>query len=213
VLAAADGRNSSVARLLGLLPPARRDRAARQVHVPAHGAWRGSIGLLLSRHGYAGVAPVDDSMLNICLVARPEQHEALLAEMTSRLPLAADGAWRSLAPLARRPSAPAPRPGLFLLGDAARVVEPFTGEGIYYAMRSAQLAAAALLDAPDPRDAARRYRADHTRLYRGRLWPNLLARCCVEHPAAGDAILHIGRLFPSVLRGLSSKVTRVRRPL
>lgn len=213
VLVAADGRNSTVARLLGLLPPARRDRAARQSHVPAHGAWRESIGLLLSRHGYAGVAPVDEATLNVCLVARPERQDALIAEMTSRIGLPAEGGWKSLAPLARRPVSPAPRPGLFLLGDAARVVEPFTGEGIYYAMRGAQLAAAALLESPDLPAAARRYRADHARLYRGRLWPNLLARWCVEHPAAGDGILRLGRIFPAVLRGLSGKVTRVRRPL
>ena len=33
---------------------------------------------------------------------------------------------------------------LFFIGDAARVVEPFTGEGIYYALRSGELAADAV---------------------------------------------------------------------
>ena len=39
-----------------------------------------------------------------------------------------DHAWRTIAPLARA-ALPVGHPGLFLVGDAARVVEPFTGEG------------------------------------------------------------------------------------
>jgi len=35
-------------------------------------------------------------------------------------------------------------PGLLLAGDAAEVADPFTGEGIYYAFRSAELAAEAM---------------------------------------------------------------------
>ena len=42
----------------------------------------------------------------------------------------------------------------FLVGDAAGLVDPFLGEGIYYAVRSAQLLAAALAEARDDAAAA-----------------------------------------------------------
>jgi flavin-dependent dehydrogenase len=43
------------------------------------------------------------------------------------------------------------------VGDAAGLVDPVTGEGLYYAMRSADLAAEVLLDGPD--HAAEQYRS------------------------------------------------------
>jgi len=40
-----------------------------------------------------------------------------------------------------------------LIGDAAGMIDPFLGEGIYHAIRSGQLAARAILDASDRREA------------------------------------------------------------
>jgi geranylgeranyl reductase family protein len=47
----------------------------------------------------------------------------------------------------RTPDLPLVRGRALVLGDAAGLLEPFTGEGIYYALRSAHLAAAALFEA------------------------------------------------------------------
>ena len=47
----------------------------------------------------------------------------------------------------RAPGTPLVRGRALVLGDAAGLLEPFTGEGIYYAVRSAHLAAVALLEA------------------------------------------------------------------
>ena len=47
----------------------------------------------------------------------------------------------------RAPDMPLVRGRALVLGDAAGLLEPFTGEGIYYALRSAHLAAEALLQA------------------------------------------------------------------
>jgi flavin-dependent dehydrogenase len=47
----------------------------------------------------------------------------------------------------RTPDVPLVRGRALVLGDAAGLLEPFTGEGIYYAVRSAHLAAHALVQA------------------------------------------------------------------
>jgi flavin-dependent dehydrogenase len=47
----------------------------------------------------------------------------------------------------RAPGTPLVRERALVLGDAAGLLEPFTGEGIYYALRSAYLAAEALTTA------------------------------------------------------------------
>jgi flavin-dependent dehydrogenase len=41
------------------------------------------------------------------------------------------------------------RQRIFLIGDAARLVDPFLGEGIYYAVKSAQIASYTLVDCAD----------------------------------------------------------------
>jgi flavin-dependent dehydrogenase len=48
--------------------------------------------------------------------------------------------------------------GVLLAGDAARLADPFLGEGIYYAMWSGSLAADAILAEGDGETIARRYR-------------------------------------------------------
>ena len=57
-----------------------------------------------------------------------------------------DGKLRYLAHMlpTRAPGTPLVRERALVLGDAAGLLEPFTGEGIYYALRSAYLAAEAL---------------------------------------------------------------------
>ena len=54
--------------------------------------------------------------------------------------------------------------GWMAVGDAAGLVDPITGEGLYYAIRSGDLAAQALLDEKQPavsREAAYRSRLNH----------------------------------------------------
>jgi flavin-dependent dehydrogenase len=122
--------------------------------------------------------------------------------------VAHDHVWRTITPLRRAALRPA-RAGLFLVGDAARVVEPFTGEGIYYALRSGELAAEAIAAAihnGDPETAARSYSRAHERLYRGRLWVNRVARAAVLSPGVTSALLRAGILHPQLLRVLTTKI-------
>src|SRR5205814_1422552 len=94
--------------------------------------------------GYSGQAPVGDGELNICLVSVPKRISSLRAWAEARFQIPPNHSWRTITPLTREPISPG-QSRLFLVGDAARVVEPFTGEGIYYALASGELAAKAIL--------------------------------------------------------------------
>jgi geranylgeranyl reductase family protein len=70
----------------------------------------------------------------------------------------------------RRPGAPVQKGRALLVGDAAGLVEAFTGEGIYWAIRSAQIAARAILQATDASPIP-----DYQRLLDAALMPDLLS--------------------------------------
>jgi menaquinone-9 beta-reductase len=202
ILVAADGRNSTVARLCHLMPRKGPDRVALQTHLPLPRNFGERVVLQLLREGYSGQAPVGDGLLNLCLVSRPNDLTAIKRWAEREFAIPVDHAWRTIAPLARA-AVPASQPGLLLVGDAARVVEPFTGEGIYYALRSGELAAAAIGTGKH-----RQYADAHRKLYAGRLWINALARHAVENPRLTSSLL---RLLPNekwILRFLTTKVVR-----
>jgi flavin-dependent dehydrogenase len=199
-LVAADGRNSTVARLLRTAPPARRDRIGLQAHLPIPAAMGGGIELHLLPHGYCGIVPVGGGLANFCLVATAQNIDALKAAICKRFDISPEQQWRSIAPLARTPIGPL-RGGVIYIGDAARVVEPFTGEGIYYALQTGRLAARHL--AAKTLD---QYPAAHAALYRRRLWINQLARSAVTHPRAGALLLRALSAHLAPLRYLVRRV-------
>ena len=131
----------------------------------------------LSDHGemhvgrgyYVGLAPLAGDRLNVGM-ALPLDRDHRSAEERFRaaidgLPAVAErlGERRRLtpirgaSPIGHRVRRPAGR-GWMLIGDAAGFIDPFTGEGIYRALRSARAAAEALAEGPDD-TAAARYRA------------------------------------------------------
>ena len=205
-LVAADGRNSTVARFLGILPAASRERVAIQAHLPVPAGYGEKVLLCLLPEGYCGVASIGDGMINLCLVGRPREIPAL-KRRSAELGLnpCEKNEWRTVAPLSRAPLPPAGTiKDLLLVGDAARVVEPFTGEGIYYALASGELAAAHLAG----RCSVDEFVAAHHRLYAGRLWINRLAKLAVLHPRTASSLLGLGatRFAPSLLRRLTARV-------
>jgi menaquinone-9 beta-reductase len=198
-IVAADGRNSTIARLQGIAPAARRDRVGLQTHA-ATSAKISGIELHLFPQGYCGTAPVGDGLTNFSLVATPPRLDALKAAVSERFDIPATESWRAIAPLERAPIGPLHN-GILYVGDAARVVEPFTGEGIYYALQSGALAAECFVAGK-----IAHYPAAHAALYRSRLWINQLARWAVTHPRAGIALLRVMALFPAALAFLVNRV-------
>jgi menaquinone-9 beta-reductase len=156
VLIGADGRNSSVAHRLGLTSAAEtRGRSVGfQIHLDAPDAVRGSIDIHLFPGGYAGLVGVGGNSLNLCLAVdkqrlpRERQVEFLCESLLPQNPYLREllltsrrvGGARSTYPVYFKPRRSV-ADGIVFIGDAARVNEPVSGEGIYFAMKSALLAA------------------------------------------------------------------------
>jgi geranylgeranyl reductase family protein len=209
-LVGADGRNSTVARLCNLLPRASRERVALQAHIPLPADFGNRVVLQFLPEGYSGQAPVNREKLNLCLVSEPSNMPALRRWAEKQFSLQRDHQWRTITPLTRAALAPA-REKLFLVGDAARVVEPFTGEGIYYALRSGELAAQAIVKVMSGKcevDPVTEYAEAHAAMYRGRLWVNQLSRTAVLTPRFASLLVHLARVQPSILRLLTAKIVR-----
>ena len=116
--------------------------------------------------------------------------------------------WRTITPLIRSP-VPCAHENLLFIGDAARVVEPFTGEGIYYALRSGELASGAIakiIKGEDRQFALREFTRACAVMYRGRLWINRLARDAVLSPRIGSFFVHAAQINPSILKLLTAKI-------
>jgi menaquinone-9 beta-reductase len=206
-LVAADGRNSSVARFLGSFPRTRTDRVAYQTYFsanqPAH------VGLELNRLGYMGMGSVGQGEINLSVVARPREIEQLRLEVSERFGIDVGHHWNAVAPLSRQPICQS-HSTLFYTGDAARVVEPFTGEGILYALKSGALAAQAIIESHRRGPGFRhQYLERHRQLYVGRLWINRLARWSVLHPRVSSACLDLLRYWPWPLEQMTKQVVEV----
>jgi len=107
-----------------------------------------SITMAVGRHGYVGAVEVEGGRVNIAAAIDPaflqaadsasSAVQAILAEAGVRAGASLDGVdWTGTIPLTRRLVRPAAR-GVFVLGDAAGYVEPFTGEGMAWALAGAE---------------------------------------------------------------------------
>jgi len=208
ILVGADGRNSTVARLCNLLPTPKRERVALQAHIPLPRNFGRRVILQFLPEGYCGQAPVNTTELNLCLVGTPPTISRLRRWAEERFEITADQSWRTITPLTRS-SIPCAHENLFFIGDAARVVEPFTGEGIYYAMRSAELAATAIskvIRGGDRQSALHEFTRDYAEMYRGRLSINRLARSAVLWPRVGSLFVRAAQIQPAIIGLLTRKI-------
>jgi flavin-dependent dehydrogenase len=164
----ADGSNSVVARRLGL---GRRSFWPHRLGLVTHvenATWPDDVGeMFVGRWCYVGVAPLDKhGLLSIGLVRNMPRGRlgspraalnAGLREFPALTARLASASWTApvtgVGPLARAVRRWA-GPGYVLVGDAAGFFDPFTGEGIFRAMRSAQLAVEHEADYPTARRAA-----------------------------------------------------------
>jgi len=124
--------------------PRARIGAGCELDAGVKGYGGGTIHMAIGRHGYVGLVRNEAGALNLAAAFdRPQLIAAggpaasaadVLAEAGfDPLPQLADAPWRATAALTRRSTPPAAE-RLLLLGDAAGYVEPFTGEGMGWAL-------------------------------------------------------------------------------
>jgi flavin-dependent dehydrogenase len=141
----------------------------------------GTIHMAISPAGYVGALQLESGRLDVAAAFDPIQLRqstpGALAQATvdqSGLP-ALTGLdtlkWLGTPPLSRTPTAPAAH-RLFLIGDAAGYVEPFTGEGISWALASGRAVVAFVLEhiESDSPDHARQWIDEYRKLFRTRQW-------------------------------------------
>jgi geranylgeranyl reductase family protein len=200
----ADGLRSVVGRRLGLI---RRAGWPRRIALVTHYSGVGGISdfgeMYVDRGGYCGVAPVGNGLFNVAVVVpvsraaevavdRTEFLESWIAE---REPLAKlfRNATRETPVRATGPFATSAKrtwsPGAALVGDAADFFDPFTGEGIYSALRGGELLASRAADSVRAASQAKgdrilaAYDADRRREFSGKRTVERLIGAAVAFPA------------------------------
>ena len=211
VVVAADGASSVVRRGLGLAPngdghlaiairgysPVRPELAREQRITLHRGDWP----------AYAWSFPIGDGRANVgygevLRGGRTPTRAHLLGRLEQLLPGVSDGAvgWRAhhLPLSSRRPRQPGGR--VLLAGDALSLINPMTGEGIYYAVLSGACAGAAAVG--DAGDAGAAYRRSLRRRLGTHLQHTTVAAQLARSPRVVDAAMRGADRDPRMFDGL-----------
>jgi flavin-dependent dehydrogenase len=219
----ADGRASVVARSLGLVRPHRLQRLALIQDVEGVGGFDGRGEIYVDPPDYSILNPVAPGLVNLSLVvplahARPYRgrmetfFHARLKQLRHLVPriagMTSAGPLMIMGPLAYRVREPRAG-GVLLVGDAAGFFDPFTGEGLFTALRSAELAVevshAALARGDLSAGALAPYARARRRAFRDKEWvtrglqfvirrrslANRVARALAARPALLDAVMGV----------------------
>jgi geranylgeranyl reductase family protein len=231
LLAGADGVNSIVARGLGMLPHRRVGVAVEaEVAVPARGMdAQGAYATFdfgALPHGYGWIFPKQDHLSVGIFQARPGKAVGLrqrLDQFIACQPALQDGKLLHLQghpiPLGATRQ-PLHRGRALLVGDAANLADPWLGEGIYYAVLSARLAAPVMAAAlnSDRSDLSEYTRLVHALIVEQQRYAALFARIVYRFPWQCSRLLgrspRMQDLVFSVIRGdrnfqqMSAKMAR-----
>ena len=246
IVVGADGRASVVAQRLGCRRPHTLQRLALVTYVRGLPDCRELGEIFVDPPDYVILNPLAPDRVNLSLVvplahATPwtRRFEDFMTARLRQLPHVARrlaGAERiapirALGPLAHRVTPPAVG-GVLLVGDAGGFFDPFTGEGVFTALRSAELAGETIArtlragDVSAPALAA--YEQRRREAFRGkervtralqvvighRRLANLACRALARRPGALDALLGVfGDYVPprALLAALSGRASRTPR--
>lgn len=215
LLVAADGVHSTVARRLNLHIPGRMRKIAMVAHMRGVASLTSHVELHIANRRYVGIAPLEspglDMLCNVAMVVDEARDGAKLAGHPQAFLLESLASFPSLrdrvsALQVIRPALTVSRltvrarrlsdDGLLLVGDAAGYFDPFTGEGIYHGLRTAQLAASVATSAIASGDlsAASLARYDHLVQVdmRGKRLIERIVQSGVQFPPVMD---HLARTF------------------
>ena len=211
MLIGADGRNSWVAHHLGLADPAAMQgrSVGFQFRLKCANRSTGKIEIHLFPGGYAGVVGLDGDTVTLGLAiekhrlpdGRPEQSllESILPQNPWLKEILRSGSvseMRSTYPVYFPPRR-AYGDGVLLVGDAARVNEPVTGEGIYFALKSGVLAAKTVDEGFQTSDFSaarlRSYERNCRSAFRARRGINALIRWLIYRPAVLSPLIRFSQ--------------------
>jgi len=212
MLVGADGLNSRVAASLGVVRHGRRQRIALVTHYAGIAGMSDVGEMHVGTDGYLGLAPVGHGITNVSAIADPrgrvhgESIDRWFARLVTRTPevaarLAAASRVspvRAVGPFDRRTTR-ATADHTVLVGDAADFFDPFTGEGIYAALRGAELAARCLEHA----FAVGRFHAAELRAYDRERRKTFGGKWIVERLI--DRVLRVPSLFNHVAARLARR--------
>jgi len=149
IVVAADGLAGRLAResrdcVQTVNPCSRIGVSAAMAHAP-EGYQPGTIQMVVGREGYIGALQVEDGHLEIAAALDPAAvkrwgpgktaERILQCSPLPQLQGVDELDWQGTTPLSRHTSPPAGR-RIFFIGDAAGYIEPFTGEGMAWAIAS-----------------------------------------------------------------------------
>lgn len=210
VLIGADGRNSWVAHRLGVAgrSDSQGESIGFELHLRQASGVHGTVEIHLFPGGYGGLIRLSQDTINLCFAVRtselPEQvsFDSLSSCCLSRnrhlreILRGSDaiGEVRSTFPVYFSPRR-SYGDGFLLVGDAARVTEPVTGEGVYFALKSGMLAAETVDCALHHRDVSARplrsYDQACRRLFRLRRGVNSVIRFLMYRPALLSPLIRL----------------------
>jgi flavin-dependent dehydrogenase len=181
----------------------------------------GAIHMGVAQHGYVGLVRVEDGGLNVGaaldmrLVRRAGGIPATIATILDHCGLPTSEAfqtatWRGTSPMTRRASS-AGGHRLFAIGDAAGYAEPFTGEGMAWAMTSAIMVVPFVLETVRSwrPEISRQWTAAHRRALRSRQNACFRLATLLRFPHLVHCGVLLLSLFPSLASPLVRRLNRV----
>ncbi len=217
-LVGADGRNSALAAKIGAWSKSNPTaRGKRRVGIQCQTKYLSSIGsevcLGTMQYGYFGVVNISDDCANIAMVVNADDLRStyrdlseFFEEMVCEHPIigwsiAHAGHFDKI--VTTFPVSPVRRywikPQAFLAGDARQTVEPFTGEGIFFALQDGFHTAEEILRAYGKRNQG----PLHPHRYR---WANRVFSPILNHSELAESVLGYASHAPWLARALARKV-------
>ena len=173
----------------------------------------GELVMATSRAGYVGIVRLEDGRLDVAAAVDRARLggadgpaavlAAILAEACGRIALPLDteavrrAFVRATPALTRQAPVRAGAVGRVLrVGDAAGYVEPFTGEGIGWALTSGRLVAESIAAGPDPASAAAAWVGGHRAAFIGHHRRCRAVATAVRHPRLVAGLVRLAGLAP-----------------
>jgi flavin-dependent dehydrogenase len=224
VVLAADGLGNPSLRLdpgfASIVRPGARIGVGAVLPRAPQGCQPGVIYMTVGQHGYVGLTAIEEGQwtaaaaLDARALGKTGNPGALVADLLSHagqppIDSLTSIAWRGTRPLTQR-AAPLAAPGVFVLGDAAGYVEPFTGEGIGWAIASAVAVQPLVERAATGWDdrLARQWRSViHRQVWRGRFACRALA-AGLRYPLIARGALLTLTYAPGLTDSLVRRVTQ-----